>query len=98
MLTRRTLLTRLGMVGGIGVTVQAMQVLGLNGAATRAGDAAAATQSLAAVSMSSSSVPASAVSLPPMSLNKQAFSSRSSKPATASAAEHGRSATATRSR
>ncbi len=34
MITRRNLLTRLGMLGGVGVTVQAMQVLGLNGAAS----------------------------------------------------------------
>ena len=34
MITRRNILTRLGMLGGVAVTVQAMQVLGLNGAAS----------------------------------------------------------------
>ena len=34
MITRRIILTRLGLLGGVAVTVQAMQVLGLNGAAS----------------------------------------------------------------
>ncbi len=36
MITRRNLLTRLGLLGGLGVTVNAMQLLGLNGAARAA--------------------------------------------------------------
>ncbi len=36
MITRRTLLTRLGLAGGLGATVSAMQLLGLNGAARAA--------------------------------------------------------------